>query len=256
LQEELDGFIGLARHPGDDPDTILRKNLRRIPIDPPANEGLYAKFLHFLQPLESIPVPEGKLLAPHYLAILKVEEKKARGVIKSGGNPGAEYGDGHFHRFLDGLRRAKGVPRGFSLHARPKSLVISIHSARKSKNPEYRVRKGKISILKIIFESHFINEMQVSIKALTTLRGGFILNTEIHRKRFFYGIYESNPAFQEVGKKREGDSSVGDSAEHCRRCIHDRPGLEDHFLQPGGGKDHRRFPAKSLGAEMLRCFPR
>jgi hypothetical protein len=67
--------------------------------------------------------------------------------------------DGHFHRFLDGLRRAKGVPRGLSLRARPKSVVISIHWARKSKNPEHRGRGGKISILKIIFETYFKNEM-------------------------------------------------------------------------------------------------
>jgi hypothetical protein len=106
-QEAAHGLIGLARHPGDHPDPIIRENLRRIPVDPPANESLHSEFPQFLKPLKPIPVLERKLLAPYNPSGLQVEEKEAGGVIEPGRNPRPEYGDGHFHGNLKELKKQR-----------------------------------------------------------------------------------------------------------------------------------------------------
>jgi hypothetical protein len=140
LQKAAYGFIGLARHPGDDPDPVIRKNLGRIPVDPPANKGLHAELLQFLQPLTPIPGLERKLLAFQHLAVLQIEDKEAGGAIEPGGNPGAEYGDGNFHMVLDDIGLAKGVPEGFPPLDHKKNLLISRYSRQSRKDSECGIK--------------------------------------------------------------------------------------------------------------------
>jgi hypothetical protein len=68
--------------------------------------------MQFLQSLQPVPGLERELLALHDLTVLQLKEEQAGGVIKAGGNPRAEYGNGNFHRVLDDIALAKAVPPG------------------------------------------------------------------------------------------------------------------------------------------------